>query len=159
MDKISMINKTLSYSTAESITGGRLQAEFTSKSGSSEYFAGGVTAYSTDIKVKLLDVNEATARLSNSVCDAIAIDMAQGCQKMFDTDVALATTGYVQGFSFEGKDFEPVVIVAVFHKSEFDMKVKRITLPKDGTRESNLELATNLALDFLIEVQKSLGLV
>ena len=48
--------KNLSLSTAESCTGGGIAALITSVPGSSEYFKGGIVAYSNEIKADLLHV-------------------------------------------------------------------------------------------------------
>lgn len=53
-------SKKLSLSTAESCTGGGVAAAITSVAGSSEYFMGGIVAYSNDVKVSLLHVSSET---------------------------------------------------------------------------------------------------
>ena len=52
--------KNLSLSTAESCTGGGIAALITSVPGSSEYFNGGIVAYSNEIKKDLLHVSSET---------------------------------------------------------------------------------------------------
>ncbi len=47
-------SKNLSLSTAESCTGGSIAALVTSVPGSSEYFNGGIVAYSNEVKMSLL---------------------------------------------------------------------------------------------------------
>jgi nicotinamide-nucleotide amidase len=86
----------LSVAAAESLTGGHVQALLTSVSGSSEYFRGGITAYTIDEKVKCLGVNRAHARRSNSVSQQVAVEMALGACRLFDADLAVATTGYAE---------------------------------------------------------------
>lgn len=86
----------LTLAVAESLTGGHVQAQIAAVSGSSEYFLGGVTAYSLEKKVKLLGVNRAHARTVNSVSQRVAVEMAAGAVKLFDADVTIATTGYAE---------------------------------------------------------------
>ncbi len=50
----------LSLAVAESLTCGQVQARIGAVSGASDYFLGGVTAYSLDEKVRLLGVNRTT---------------------------------------------------------------------------------------------------
>ena len=52
--------KNFSLSTAESCTGGGIAALITSVPGSSEYFKGGIVAYSNEIKADLLHVSVET---------------------------------------------------------------------------------------------------
>ena len=52
--------KNLTVSTAESCTGGSIAARLTSIAGSSEYFNGGIVAYSNEVKMNLLHVSPET---------------------------------------------------------------------------------------------------
>lgn len=81
---------------AESLTTGQVQGLLGSISGSSEYFLGGVTAYSLEQKVKLLGVDRAIAQPVNSVSGEVARQMAVGALKLFGSDWAVATTGYAE---------------------------------------------------------------
>ncbi len=85
-------------SVAESLTAGHLQAQLSSVSGASRYFAGGVTAYTLQQKVKLLGVNRQRAEADRCVSEGIALEMAQGAATLFATDLALATTGYAEPY-------------------------------------------------------------
>ncbi len=81
---------------AESLTCGHLQAQIGAVPGASEYFLGGITAYSLEQKVRHLRVNRAHARRVNCVSQRAAVEMAQGACVLFGADLALATTGYAQ---------------------------------------------------------------
>ena len=86
----------LTLAVAESLTAGHLQAQVASVSGASEYFLGGVTAYSLDEKVKLLGVNRAHAKSVDCVSQRVAVEMAAGAANLFNADIAVATTGYAE---------------------------------------------------------------
>ncbi|HWA87673.1 MAG TPA: nicotinamide-nucleotide amidohydrolase family protein [Opitutus sp.] len=86
----------LKLALAESMTGGHLQTRVTAVSGASDYFVGGITAYTLDEKVQHLGVNHSAAALVNSVSATVAEQMAIGACVLFDADVALATTGYAE---------------------------------------------------------------
>lgn len=81
---------------AESLTCGCLQARIGEVSGASEYFLGGITAYSLDQKVGHLGVNRRAARKVNCVSAAVAEEMAQGVCRLFGSDLGVATTGYAE---------------------------------------------------------------
>ncbi len=87
---------------AESLTCGRVQAAIGAVSGASDYFLGGVTAYSLAQKVKLLGVNRAHARRVNCVSQRVAVEMAQGACELFGADIGLATTGYAEPSPADG---------------------------------------------------------
>jgi nicotinamide-nucleotide amidase len=86
----------LTVAVAESLTCGRLQARIGAISGASEFFLGGVTAYSLDQKVRHLGVDRAEAEAVNSVSAAVAEQMARGACALFGADMAAATTGYAE---------------------------------------------------------------
>jgi nicotinamide-nucleotide amidase len=81
---------------AESLTAGRVQAGVASVSGASEFFLGGVTAYSLEQKVKLLGVERAAAEKVNCASAAVAEQMARGVGALFGADIGVATTGYAE---------------------------------------------------------------
>jgi nicotinamide-nucleotide amidase len=86
----------LTLATAESLTCGRVQARIGTISGASDFFAGGITAYSLEQKVRHLGVQREAAARTNSVSAAVAEQMACGACVLFGADVAVATTGYAE---------------------------------------------------------------
>ena len=79
--------------TAESCTGGLIGHKITSVSGSSNYFAGGVIAYSNDLKMKLLGVNPDLFARYGAVSSAVAQAMATGIRASTAADIGLSVTG------------------------------------------------------------------
>jgi nicotinamide-nucleotide amidase len=86
----------LTLAVAESLTCGWLQARIGAISGASEFFLGGLTAYSLDQKVELLAVSRKKARKVNCVSAAVAEEMARGVRRLFGADIGVATTGYAE---------------------------------------------------------------
>ena len=86
----------LRLAVAESLTGGNLQAFITAESGASDYFVGGVTAYSIDAKARLLRVDRAEAKRCNAVSASIARGMALGVCRLMKANIGVATTGYAE---------------------------------------------------------------
>ena len=81
---------------AESVTCGRLQARMGRISGASDFFLGGMTAYSLDQKSRHLAVDPAEAVAVNGVSAAVAEQMARGVCLLFGANVGVATTGYAE---------------------------------------------------------------
>ncbi|MBS1548596.1 MAG: CinA family nicotinamide mononucleotide deamidase-related protein [Bacteroidetes bacterium] len=88
-----LLEKNLSISVAESCTGGELSKLITSVSGSSAYFIGGIVAYDYHQKIKIVKVKPETIAAHTVVAKEVAQEMSKGCQHLFGTDVAIATTG------------------------------------------------------------------
>jgi len=86
----------LTLAVAESLTAGQVQAAIAAVSGASNYFLGGLTAYTLEQKVKLLGVSRAHARRVNCVSQGVAVEMAVGAGELFGADLAVATTGYAE---------------------------------------------------------------
>ncbi len=92
----------LTLAVAESLTAGHVQARVASVAGASDFFLGGVTAYSLAQKVALLGVDRAAAKKVNCVSAAVAEEMARGVCALFGADVGVATTGYAEPAAADG---------------------------------------------------------
>ena len=78
---------------AESCTGGLMAARITDLAGASEYFAGGVVAYSNEAKAELLGVDPELIEAKGAVSPEVAEAMAIGALERFEADVAVSITG------------------------------------------------------------------
>jgi PncC family amidohydrolase len=79
--------------TAESCTGGGVAARITAIAGASDYFQGGIVAYSNEAKAKLLGVSRETLATRGAVSAECAREMAEGARRALDADIAVSTTG------------------------------------------------------------------
>ena len=82
-----------SIALAESLTGGGLGQAITSIKGASDVFIGGVIAYSDEIKVKELGVSKSTLKKETAVSEEVAIEMASGIRKKYNSTYGISTTG------------------------------------------------------------------
>jgi nicotinamide-nucleotide amidase len=78
---------------AESCSGGLMAARVTDLAGASEYFAGGVVAYSNGAKAELLGVDPGLIEARGAVSPEVAEAMAIGAIERFEADVAVSITG------------------------------------------------------------------
>jgi len=78
---------------AESCSGGLLAARITNRAGASDYFGGGVVAYSNEAKAQLLGVDPDLIEAEGAVSPEVARAMAIGALERFDADVAVSITG------------------------------------------------------------------
>ncbi|MEU4015029.1 CinA family protein [Microbacterium sp. NPDC028030] len=74
---------------AESLTSGRLANTVGAGADASEWFAGGIVAYFTDVKERVLGLTPGTDPCSS----ACAEQLATGALRLFDGDIAVSTTG------------------------------------------------------------------
>ncbi len=85
--------KGLTLGTVESATGGLISHLITNVPGSSDYYKGSVTAYSNEVKIKVVGVKEATINKYGAVSQQVAEEMALGGRKVLAVDICLADTG------------------------------------------------------------------
>jgi len=80
-------------SVAESCTGGLIASKITEVAGSSEWFLGGVIAYSNELKQHFLDVQSRSLAHEGAVSEVVAREMAEGISSRTGSAVSLAVTG------------------------------------------------------------------
>ena len=135
----------MTLSTAESCTGGGVAAAVTSVPGSSEYFKGGVVAYSNEVKMSLLHVSPATLERHGAVSRETVIEMAQGIRQLLHTDCAIATSGIAGPGG--GTPVKPVgtIWIAVICKNEISTRM----LTGDHGRSENVRRTIENTLSML----------
>jgi nicotinamide-nucleotide amidase len=148
--KTLMTGKGLKLAVAESLTSGRLQALVGSIPGASNFFMGGLTAYSLEQKVGLLHVDRAEAEASNCVSAKVAEQMARGVCTLLGADVGVATTGYAEPSAAQNVK-DPFAWWAVCLKSGSDAVVTTGKVSFPGlTRVEVQERVAQAAYDALL---------
>jgi PncC family amidohydrolase len=79
--------------TAESCTGGLIGSLLTDVPGSSDYYLGGVIAYSNQVKEHTLGVRAEILATVGAVSQETALQMAHGVRRLLGADYAVAVTG------------------------------------------------------------------
>ncbi len=135
---------------AESCTGGLICDRITNISGSSEYFMGGVIAYSNAEKTARLGVSPETLARHGAVSEETAKEMAAGVRRTTGTDFGLSTTGIAGPTgATPGK---PVGLVYVGLASPQGVTAKRFVFGED--RLINKERSAYAALWMLYKALK-----
>lgn len=88
-----LIMKGLTLSVAESCTGGLVMDRLTGVPGSSDYFLGGLVAYSDDLKMRFLKIPKQILTKYGAVSQKTAVAMAEGIRNMAQADLGLSVTG------------------------------------------------------------------
>lgn len=141
----------LTLAVAESLTCGNLQAHIGRVSGASNFFLGGITAYTIEQKVRHLGVNRASAAAVNCVSAEVAEQMARGTVELFGADIALATTGYAEPSPDQGVAV-PFAWWALAHRRNGGWHVQRARIEcKDAARVQVQAQVTVAAITGLLE--------
>lgn len=132
---------------AESCTGGFIGHLITAIPGSSDYFAGGIIAYSNEAKVKFLNVRPETLKAVGAMSAETAAEMAAGVCAGFQADLGIASTGIAGPAG--ATDRKPVGLIYIAVATPEDSLVRELHL--DGDREQNIRDTALAALHLGIE--------
>ncbi len=147
--------KTLGVACAESVTGGRIASHLHLPPGASDYFLGGVLAYSDLTKQEVCGVPHDIFRSVGAVSDECARAMAVGGRKRFSADIAVSSTGIAGPTgAVKGK---PIGLVFLAVATRTGTACERWEFP--GGREEITHRATPMGLELLRKVLgvKALG--
>ncbi len=139
-----MVRNGWTLSTAESCTSGRIASTLTSVSGASDYFLGGLVAYQDEIKIAHLGVTAEMIEQNDVVSQPVVEQMVRGACRFFNSDYALASTGYAGG----GTDTIPSGTIWIgwgCADEVYSMKLTR----DDGREDNTANAAVNVIQQFL----------
>ncbi len=140
-----MLEKGMTVSAAESLTGGTIASMIAQISGSSSYFKGSVTSYAVSVKEDVLNVD---VNIDGVVSESTAQQMARGVARLLKSDCAVATTGIAGPTGAEpGKPVGTVCIAALCK----DQCVSA-TYHFKGNREAVILQSADAALSLLLEL-------
>lgn len=107
--------KRVTLGTIESCTGGGIANAFVQKSGSSDFFQGGLVTYSNELKIKLANVKASTLKSHGAVSEETVKEMALGGRENLNVDYTIAVSGIAGPTG--GTEEKPVgtVWIAVAH--------------------------------------------
>ncbi len=138
--------KKITFSTAESCTGGDIARRFTELPGASMHFKGSIVSYVNEIKTELLDVPFDLLEEKTAVCREVAASMAEGVRKYMHTDLAVSVTGLAGP---DGDGVHEVGTVFVGLATENQTFVRELHLGRFRTRSFIRRMAGNHAFDMM----------
>ncbi len=144
--------KRLTLGMVESATGGLISHLITNIPGSSDYYRGSITAYSNEVKVKVVGVKAKTISQYGAVSYQVVKEMAERGRKALAVDICLADTGIAgPGGATPGK---PVGLFYLGLSHQAGTYSQKHVF--QGDREQNNRSAANTALSWLKEYLMSL---
>ena len=144
----------LTIGTAESCTGGRISEAFIAIPGSSDYYKGGIVAYTDEVKEKILGVSHEVLEEKTAVSEEVAREMVLGTIQAIGVDFAIASTGYA-GPGGGTKDI-PVGTIWLAYGSKNEVRAFKLT--EDFGRDINLAIATNKAIRLMLDFLKEMDI-
>lgn len=130
---------------AESLTGGLVAAALTDIPGSSRAFRGGIVAYATELKTRMLGVDSRMLAAYGPVYAPVAVAMANGVRERLGVTIGVATTGVAGPDPADG--FPPGTVHVAVSLAD-DTVVRTMALP--GNRDEVRRLAVERVLGLLL---------
>ncbi len=130
----------------ESLTGGLFSKRITDIPGSSDYFLGGIVAYSYFAKEKILNVPESTLRNRGLVSKKTVSYLAKNVSLIFNSDIGVGLTGVAGPLNQEDKPVG-LVYIAVFYNGNTSVIEEHFT----GNREKIRTEAVDAAMELIIK--------
>lgn len=136
---------------AESLTGGEVCSQLVAVAGASRVVRGGIVAYATELKHRLLGVDALVLELGGPVQAKVARQMAEGVRDAVAVDgaaadVGVATTGIAGPTSSDG---QPVGTVFVAVSTPLGTRVELLQL--EGDRDQIRQRTARRALRMVLE--------
>ena len=144
----------LTIGTAESCTGGRISEAIIAIPGSSDYYKGGLVAYTDEVTERILGVPHEILEEYTAVSEEVARQMVLGTINTIDVDFAIASTGYA-GPGGGTKD-NPVGTIWLAYGNKEEVRTFKLT--EDFGRDINLAIATNKAIRLMLDFLKDLDI-
>jgi nicotinamide-nucleotide amidase len=133
---------------AESLTGGLLGATLTAVAGASRTFRGGVIAYATDLKERLLEVPGPLLDAEGAVSAHVAAAMAAGVRDTLRSTYGVALTG-VAGPDSQDGNRPGTVFVAVAGPGDGQVRELMVAGDRKAVRVAAVDAAIDLLRDLL----------
>uniref|UniRef100_UPI0035A0DC49 competence/damage-inducible protein A n=1 Tax=Jeotgalibaca porci TaxID=1868793 RepID=UPI0035A0DC49 len=145
-DKNSLVNtvsqmlmeKNITISAAESLTGGLFQSRLVSVPGASHYFRGGIVSYDDVIKKDVLGVPESILNEYGAVSEECAMAMADQARRLFQSDIGISFTGVAGSEELEGEPPGTVWIGLSMGDGNVSAQKYRFMHGRTGNRERSV---------------------
>lgn len=138
--------RSMTFSAAESCTGGDVASRFTDMPGASAFFKGGVVTYTNEAKAKLLGIDPALIEEKGAVSYEVAKAMAENVRKLLGTDIGVGVTGLAGP---DGDGVHEVGTVFVSLAVEGETFVKELHMGAMRTRSFIRRMAGNHIYDMM----------
>ncbi|MBK8623909.1 MAG: CinA family nicotinamide mononucleotide deamidase-related protein [Saprospiraceae bacterium] len=139
------VSHQLKIGTVESCTGGNVAARLASVPGASEYFTGGLVAYTNDIKKNIVGVSDHTLEIYGAVSEETVKEMVNGGLRILGSDIVISISGIAGPTG--GSEEKPVGTIWLAVGNKNHTETKKLNLGKK--REQNILLSAQAALNML----------
>jgi PncC family amidohydrolase len=141
----SLLDAKMTFSSAESCTGGLVGGTVTAVSGSSAVYFGGIITYTNDIKINVLGIDSSLIDEYTEVSAPVARQMAERVREKLSSDIGVSATGFAGPTG--GNENDPVGTVYVGIADKNNSSIYRLSYSV-GTEREEIRLMT---VQFILE--------
>lgn len=147
-----LIDRGMTITAAESLTGGAFLSELTGDTAASTIMEGGIVTYSEDKKHRVLKVRKQTLEKYGVVSAECAIEMAEKARELFDADIGVGLTGVAGPSSLEDHIPGTVYIGIAFKNKQSYAKYFHFAYKRNRNRRLSVMNALELVRRTLKEL-------
>lgn len=144
-----LVKHRLTMAAAESCTGGLIGKLMTDLPGSSDYFKGSGVTYWNSAKEKVLGVSPKTLEEYTAVSRKTAEEMAEGARRLYETDIAVSTTGYAGPGKGERGEPAGLVYIGIAGAAGTEVHEEHILGSRKSVRYAAAEKALFYAAEYI----------
>lgn len=141
----------MTFSAAESCTGGLIAKQITDLPGASAVFMGGVVSYTNAVKSAALGVAPALLARFGAVSEPVAAAMAEGVRRLTGSDLAVSVTGVAGPDSDERGNPVGLVYLALSSPQGTQTVTCRFCGDRDAIRNAAAAQAFSLMVAYLTQ--------
>ena len=145
-----LIDKGLTISAAESLTGGLLQATIINIPNASKVFLGGVVSYTKEAKCKLLGLRMDDIEKYGVYSNETSLSMAKGIKQLTNSNVSVGISGVAGPGVDEGVEAGTVYYSLIINNEVYNRVIKI----ENHTRLEVRNKAVEIIIDDLLEILK-----
>lgn len=139
----------LTFSAAESCTGGLIGKLMTDLPGSLDYFKGSAVTYWNSAKEKVLSVKADTLAAHTAVSAETAEEMAEGSRRLYGADLSVSTTGYAGPGRGERGEPAGLVYIGIAGPAGTEVHQERFMGSRKSVRYGAAEKALFYAAEYI----------
>jgi nicotinamide-nucleotide amidase len=144
-----LIDKNLTISAAESLTGGLFQATVVSMEHASKVFMGGVVSYTKEAKCKLLGLKMDDIEKFGVYSNETSLSMACGVKRLTNSNIAVGISGVAGPGADEKTPAGTVYYSIIFNKDVYNKKIEIPNKSRQEVREKTVEIIVDDLLNLL----------
>ena len=144
-----LIEKKLTISAAESLTGGLFQSTLVNTPNASKVFLGGIVSYTKEAKCKLLGLNMNDITKYGVYSNETSCSMALGVKNLTNSHVAVGISGVAGPSSDEGVPAGTVYYTIIINNSVYNRVINIENKTRLEVREKTVEIIINDIINLL----------